>query len=143
MCSSADGDRGIEATNVFYDREHASWTWGIAIEADGGSAPHRARGEPVVVRGQVIGQMSPLLVNPHLKLAEATQALLEQKCGKTYVVPTYLMVDTRQAVIVTAEDAPRVIERLRLSAACPLLGAYLCLSENITGTPHFFEIARS
>lgn len=140
VCTSPDGERGIEVTNVFYDEEHASWTWGLAIEADGGAAPGRVRGEPVVVRGVVIGEMAPLLVNPHVKLAEATQRLLEQKCAKRYAMPTYLMLDGRQAVIVTAADAPRVLELLSLPESCNLLGAFLCLLES--GSPRFFKVAK-
>ena len=140
VCPSPDGDIGIEATNVFYDRDHASWTWGLAIEGEGGKAPQRVRGEPVVFRGRVIGEMSPLMVNPHIKLAEAAQAMLHQKCAKSYSVPTYLILDARQAVIVTATDGPQVLSSLVLPAGCGLRGAYLCLLENKTGIPHFFEV---
>lgn len=143
VCETADGPRGIEATNVFYDEAVASWTWGIAIEAEGGKAPRRVRGEPFVIRGQVVGELSPLLVNAHLTLADAAQTQLEQKCGKSYVMPTYLVLDARTAGIVTAEDWPQMADRLRLPVGCPFLGAYLCLSENMTGIPRIFEIARS
>lgn len=140
VCDSPNGPRGLEATNAFYDEEFAAWTWGTAIEADGGSAPKRPRGQPVVVRGVKIGEMSPLLVNPHLKLADATRALLEQKCTKSYSVPTYLILDARHAGIVTANEGPAMVEHLRIPLGCPLVGAYLCLVENITGTPRFFEV---
>lgn len=143
VCETSEGPRGIEATGIFYDDANASWTWGMAIEAEGGSAPRRVRGEPFVVNGRVVGELSPLLVNPHIALADATQSAIEKKCGKTYIMPTFLLLDARTAGIVTAESWPQMAPRLRLPDDCPLAGAYLCLLENNTGIPRFFEIARS
>lgn len=143
VCDASEGPRGIETTGVFYDEANASWTWGMAIEADGGSAPHRVHGEPFMIRGRVVGELSPLLVNPHWALGDAAQSAIEKKCGKTYLIPTYLVLDARTAGIVTAESWPQMASRLRLPDECPLAGAYLCLLENNTGIPRLFEIARS
>lgn len=143
VCDSPAGVRGLEATNLFYDAGFARWTWETAIEADGGPAPVRSLGAPVVVRGVKIGELSPLLVNPNERLANAAEELLAKKCGKAYSVPTYVVLDARTAGIITSDDGPAIVARLRLAADCPLLGAYLCLAENMTGAPRFFEISRS
>ncbi len=82
-------------------------------------------------------------MNPNLSLADAAQSAIEKKSGKSYVMPTYLVLDARTADIVTAESWPQMAPRLRLPNECPLAGAYLCLLENKTGVPRFFEIPRA
>lgn len=75
--------------------------------------------------------------------ADAAQTSLVQKCNKAYVMPTYLVLDARSAGIETADSWTRMVDRIRMPVGCQLLAAFVCFSENGTGTPRFLEIART
>jgi hypothetical protein len=83
----------------------------------------------------------PLLVNFTDQLIESIQATLDVHCRKTYCVPTYLIIDVTHAGLTTTEDAPGILDGLKVRADSRFLGIYLAFSENWSSKVTLVQLA--
>jgi len=137
--------RGIEVACVSYGprgsreaAEHAQDLWAIARDEPEKSRTLLRDGETP----EEFLDRAPAFENFNADVGPFIQSLIDEKCGKEYSVPTYLVVDARMLhlPLTSAEDAQRVIPGLRVPRGCPLLGVFIVMQYNGSERLEFFEI---
>jgi len=146
-----DGDHaksGIEVTCVSYG---ARGTAEAAAHAQDLYAI--ARGEPEKSRTllrpgettEAFLNRAPLFENFDADLPGNIQSLIVGKCGKSYALSTYLVVDARMLhlPLTPADEHEAIIPSLRVPPNCAFLGVFVVMQYNASERLAFFEIPRS
>jgi hypothetical protein len=135
---------GIEITCVGYftrgsvdASDYARDLWNFAARAtDGGSSAEQTEDDELGT------EYSPVLVNFDDVRAYA-QSLIEQKCGKTYALPTILVVDAgmHHLHLTPAEEGLAIARALTVPDGCRFARIYLRMTWNFSGEIEYFNVA--
>jgi hypothetical protein len=85
------------------------------------------------------------VAEPGETFVERAQRLLDKKATRTYVVPTYLVLDARLAALNSADEGPMLVTQLQVPATAKFEGVFLLLNRNAargSGGVEFFEVPR-
>lgn len=140
-----DGSIGIEVACGYYGdpatpegRAEREAIW--AIPRGRPERDHR-----IIREGDTIEETlarSPGLTNMSGDLVASLQRTMERHCGRTYAIPTTLVLDATMshAPLTSAEDVDRVLPRLRVPDGCTFGAVYLLMSRNWTGERVIFPV---
>jgi hypothetical protein len=138
---------GIEITCVGYftrgtaeANDYARDLWNFAARAGASENEETDSGDGEAEDATF--EYSPVLVNFD-DVRAYVQSLIEQKCGKTYALPTILVIDAgmHHLHLTPAEEGLAVMRALQVPEHCPFARIYLRMTWNVSGEIEYFTVS--